>query len=141
MSANASQTTFLARTIIASDIWNECQAKSVRRAVRSEAAEMLRATATGPAAAVAIAYIEAGRIADQPSAGGMRQLADRAEADEQVRDRALHYHEQLERSVRVLQIAIVLLRLYLAIRLSALVLGNLVIGAVVWGAVAALRLV
>ena len=145
MSANDAQTTYLARTITASDIWNEYQAKSVRRAVRSEAADMLRATATGPAAADAIARAEseAARLADDPSAGGMKQLAARAQGDERIRDHALHDHEQLERSVRVLQIAIVLLGLYLATRFTTLMLGGLVIGlgAVAWGAVALLGIV
>ena len=141
MSANDAQTAYLARTIAASDIWNEYQAKSVRRVVRSEAAEMLRAMPAGPgvAAAIARADAEATRLGDDPASGGMKQLAERAHADEHARDHALHHHEQLERSVRVLQIAIVLVGLYLATRLEALVVGGLVLGfgAMLWGALAA----
>jgi hypothetical protein len=141
MSANDAQTAYLARTIGASDVWNEYQAKSVRRAIRSEAADMLRAGAGGPAAQAAIARAdaEAARLADDPTAGGMKQLSTRAHAFEQERDHALHRHEQLERSVRVLQIAIVLVGLYLATRLELLVVAGAVLGvaAIVWGAVAA----
>ncbi len=86
---------------------------------------------------------EAARLGDDPTGGGMKQLADRAHGDERVRDVALHHHEQLERSVRVLQIAIVLLGLYLATRLAALVWGGLAIGgaAVLWGIAAVLDLI
>ncbi len=139
MSANDAQTAYLARTITASDLWNEYQAKSVRRTIWSEAATQLAVTAN-PAAAAAIAQAraDADRMADDP-AGGMKQLAARAHADEQVRDRAHHLHEQLERSVRVLQIAIVLVGLYLATRFDALIAGGLFlgIGAIVWGLSAA----
>ena len=138
MSANDAQTTYLARTITASDLWNEYQAKSVRRTIWSEAATQLAAAANPNAAAIAQARADADRMADDP-AGGMKQLAARAHADEQVRDRAHHLHEQLERGVRVLQIAIVLVGLYLATRLDALIAGGLVlgIGAIVWGLIAA----
>lgn len=145
MSANDAQTTYLARTITSSDLWNEYQAKSVRHALREQAADELSVLATGPAAAAAIAHsrAEAARLADDPGATGMRQLADRAHADERARDHALHLHEQMERAVRVLQIAIVLVGLYLATRVQALIGLGIVLGlgAIAWGAVAALGIV
>ena len=145
MSANDAQTEYLARTITASDLWAEYQAKSVRRAVRLQAADALGVIAPGPAAAAAIARAtsEAARLADDPAGGGMKQIAVHARADEHVRDEALHHHAQLERSVRVLQIAIVLIGLYLATRLDFLVLLGAVLGAgaILWGALAALLLV
>ena len=145
MSANDAQTTYLARTIAASDIWNEYQAKSVRRAVRAEAADMLRATGSGPAAeaAAARADAEVARLADDPAGGGMKQLVESAHGDERVRDAALHHHEQLERSVRVLQISIVLLGLYLATRFAALIWSGVAIGAaaVLYGIAAVLDLI
>ena len=145
MSANDAQTTYLARTISASDVWNEYQAKSVRRTIRSEAADMLRAGSDGLAvkAAIARADSEAARLADDPQAGGMKQLSARAKTEEHERDDALQRHEQLERSVRVLQIAIVLVGLYLATRLELLVVAGAVLGlgALAWGVMAVAGLV
>lgn len=144
MGANDAQTTYLARTITASDLWNEYQAKSVRRTIWSEAADALAATSPGTAAAaIAHARSEADRMADEPPASGMKQLAARAHAEEHVRDHAHHLHVQLERAVRVLQIGIVLTGLYLATRIEALVLVGLVLGlaAIAWGIVAATGLV
>lgn len=141
MSANDAQTEYLARTIAASDLWNEYQGKSVRRAVFDEAAEALAALGTGPGTEAAIAHArhEAARMADEPGASGMKQIAVEARADEAERDRAHHRHGQLERGVRVLQIAIVLTGLYLATRLEALVVIGLVlgVGAILWSAIAA----
>ncbi len=143
--ANDAQTTYLAHTITASDLWNEYQAKSVRRTIWNEAADALEATAAAPPAQAAIAKArsEAARMTDDPAGGGMKQLAARAQADEHVRDHAHHLHEQLERSVRVLQIAIVLTGLYLATQIEALVRVGLLLGfgAMVWGVVAAVGLV
>ena len=135
--SNDAQTTYLAQTIAASDLWNEYQAKSVRRTIWSEAADALAASATttvptaspsGVEAAIDRARSEAARMGDDPAGGGMKQLAGRVQADEHVRDHAHHLHEQLERSVRVLQIAIVLTGLYLATQVEALVLVGLVLG-------------
>jgi hypothetical protein len=140
--ANDAQTTYLARTITASDLWNEYQAKSVRRTIWSESADALAAAGVG-ADVQARARADAARMADDPVGGGMKQLAARAQADEHVRDHAHHLHEQLERSVRVLQIAIVLTGLYLATQVEVLVLVGLVlgVGAIAFGVVAALGVV
>ncbi len=117
MSANDAQTAYLARTITASDLWNEYQAKSVRRTIFAEAADAM--TGSGAASALIVhARAEAARMADEPNGSGMTQLAAKAHAEEHARDRALHLHERLERSVRVLQIAIVLTGLYLATRIE-----------------------
>ncbi len=146
MGANDAQTTYLARIVTASDIWNEYQAKSVRRTIWSEAADAMEATGpTTPAAQATIAKArsEAARMSDEPHGDGMKQLAARAQADEHERDHADHTREQLERSVRALQIAIVLTGLYLATQMEMLVVIGLVIGigAIVWGAVTSLGLV
>lgn len=146
MGANDAQTTYLARIVTASDLWNEYQAKSVRRTIWSEAADAM--AATGPATPAALATIararaEAARMSDEPHGDGMKQLAARAQADEHARDHAYHLREELERSVRVLQIAIVLTGLYLATQLDVLVVLGLVlgIGAIAWGVVTGAGLV
>ena len=138
MSANDAQTAYLARTITASDLWAEYQAKSVRRTVRLEGADTIAATAPTAQAAIARAQSEAARLA-----ADMTQLAARAHADEHARDEALHHHEQLERAVRVLQIAIVLIGLYLATRLNLLVVLGAILGtgAILWGALAAASII
>lgn len=146
MGANDAQTTYLARIVTASDIWNEYQAKSVRRTIWTEAADAMEAAGTNtPAAAGAIAKArsEAARMADEPNGSGMKQLAARAQADEHERDRAFHLREQFERSVRALQIAIVLTGLYLATQLDVLVVIGLVLGAgaIVWGVITGAGLV
>ena len=146
MGANDAQTTYLARIVTASDLWNEYQAKSVRRTIWTEAADAMEATGPAtPAAAASIARArgEAARMTDDPQGGGMKQLASRAQQDEHERDHAYHLREQLERSVRALQIAIVLTGLYLATQMEVLVLIGLVLGAgaIVWGAVTGLGLI
>ena len=146
MGANDAQTTYLARIVTASDVWNEYQAKSVRRTIWNEAADAMLATGPNtPAAAATIAKsrADAARMEDDPQGSGMKQLAARAQANEHARDHAYHLREQLERSVRVLQIAVVLTGLYLATQVDALVVIGLVIGigAIVYGAITGLGLI
>ena len=146
MGANDAQTTYLARIVTASDHWNEYQAKSVRRTIWNAAANSMEAAGpTTPAAqaTIAKARAEAARMSDDPNGDGMKQISTLAQADEHARDHAYHLREQLERSVRALQIAIVLTGLYLATQMEALVLIGLVVGlgAIVWGVVTGAGLV
>jgi hypothetical protein len=81
-------------------------------------------------AKVAAARIGAARLENEPGHDGMRQLAARAQEEEHRRDHALHLHEGFERSVRALQIAIVLVGLFMATRLFWLLGVGATLGAV-----------
>ena len=139
MSGNDQQTVYLARDVAASDLWSQYQGKSVRHTVLLETAALLEAQAdlaasVQPAAAgtpavaaapdrsrldalIASTRTAAARLEDEPGHDGMKQVAARASQQEQARDHALQLHEGLERSVRGLQIAIVLVGLFMATRL------------------------
>ena len=144
MSGNDQQTAYLAHDVAASDLWSQYQGKSVRHTVLLETAQVLDVQAmllpvpqppaqaasqagqppgqAGDAAgriagAASAARASALRLEDDPAHDGMRQLSARAQAEENARDHALHLHEGLERSVRGLQIAIVLIGLFMATRL------------------------
>ncbi|MGI4747878.1 MAG: DUF4337 family protein [Janthinobacterium lividum] len=139
MSGNDQQTMYLANDVAASDLWSQYQGKSVRHTVMLQTADILesqaaflstesRQTATQaptPAqsakaqldAKIAASRVAAARLEDEPGHDGMRQLAARAQHEEHGRDHALHLHEGFERSVRALQIAIVLVGLFMATRL------------------------
>lgn len=127
MSTNDAQTAYLTAHIAASDTWTQYQAKSVRRAVYLQSAEVL--TTANPAAAGAARH-EAERMASEPGHDGMQQLADRAHEHEVHRDHEQRLHDGLERGVRGLQIAIVLVSLFVVTRLRWLLFGGTALGAV-----------
>jgi Domain of unknown function (DUF4337) len=135
MSGNDAQTAYLANHVSASDIWAQYQGKSVRRTVFSEAADALESqpgAATDPAirARIDAARKNAARMQSEPGHDGMEQLSARAEAFEHVRDHELHLYERMERSVRGLQIAIVLTGLFMATRMTWLLVCGGALGAV-----------
>ncbi len=154
MDAGDQQTAYLAHDVAASDLWSQYQGKSVRRTVMLDAADVLDGEAallpepTPPARADRIARMAAAdrsaaaQLADDPGHEGMRQIAARAQAEEGARDHALHLHEGLERSVRGLQIAIVLVGLFMVTRLFWLLFlgGALAAVAFVYGMLAGLGL-
>ncbi len=160
MSAGDQQTAYLAHDVAASDLWSQYQGKSVRRTVMLDAADVLDAEAAllpqpvpepGPAPpgradriarTAAADRTAAAHLADDPGHEGMRQVAARAQAEEAARDHALHLHEGLERSVRGLQIAIVLVGLFMVTRLFWLFFlgGALAATAFVYGVLAGLGL-
>ncbi len=128
MSGNDQQTVYLAKDVSASDLWSQYQGKSVRHTVLLETAALLEAEAalaTNPQPAnqgrldalIASTRAAAARLEDEPGHDGMKQVAARATQEEAARDHALELHEGLERSVRGLQIAIVLVGLFMATRL------------------------
>ncbi|MBE7211446.1 MAG: DUF4337 family protein [Gluconacetobacter diazotrophicus] len=120
MSANDQQTAYLAHDVAASDLWSQYQGKSVRRTVSQDTAAILDAEPAASdrsRAAADAARAAAVRLENDPGGDGMRQLSGRATAEEHLRDHALHLHEHLERGVRGLQIAIVLVGLFMATRL------------------------
>ena len=126
MSANDAQTNYLASHIAASDAWTQYQAKSVRRTVLQQSAISLEAAHADPAAAAA-ARGQAERMQAEPT-DGMEALASRAHADEHRRDHERHLHEGLERGVRGLQIAIVLVSLFVVTRATWLLAGGAALG-------------
>lgn len=152
MSGNDQQTAYLANDVAASDLWSQYQGKSVRHTVMLQTADILESeaaflSAVTPAAAaqnssptlsaraqldakIAASRTAAARLEDEPGHDGMRQLASRAQHEEHERDHALHLHEGFERSVRALQIAIVLVGLFMATRLFWLLGVGATLGAV-----------
>ncbi len=154
MDGGDQQTAYLAHDVAASDLWSQYQGKSVRRTVMLDAADVLDAEAallpvgapSGSADRIARAAASdraaAAQLADDPGHEGMRQVAARAQAEERGREQALHLHEGLERSVRGLQIAIVLVGLFMVTRLFSLLYlgGALAATAFVYGVLAGLGL-
>lgn len=152
MSGNDQQTQYLAKDVAASDLWSQYQGKSVRHTVMLQTADILdseaaflssmipptSAPSTTPAqsakgqldARIVASRAAAARLEDEPGHDGMRQLATRAQHEEHERDHALHLHEGFERSVRGLQIAIVLVGLFMATRLFWLLGVGAALGAV-----------
>jgi hypothetical protein len=113
MSGNDAQTEFLAHYVSAVDTWAQYQAKSTRRVVLSEAADIMASTAGAAGDPAIRSRIEtarnaAARMQSDPGKDGMEQLRTRAVAEEKLRDHELHRHEGLERGARGLQIAVVL---------------------------------
>ncbi len=128
MSANDAQTAYLADHVAASDLWTQYQAKSVRRTVLLQSAEVLDGQAPGGAAA-ARARAEAARMQSEPGHDGMEQLAERAHEQERGREHEFALYEGFERGVRGLQIAIVLAGLFLVTRLGWLLGLGVALGA------------
>jgi hypothetical protein len=145
--AREAQTAYLADHIGASDIWSEYQAKSVRRAVFAQTADLLEAlpNAADPtvAARAQKARAEAARMRSDVTTNGMEQLAARARATEQTRDREQHRGETLERAGGGLQLAIVLVTVSVVTETAALLFagGGLGLLAVTYGVLAALSLI
>ncbi len=149
MDGGDQQTAYLAHDVAASDLWSQYQGKSVRRTVMLDAADVLDAEAAllpdpappGRADRIARAAASdraaAAQLADDPGHEGMRQIAARAKNEEDAREHALRLHEGLERSVRGLQIAIVLVGLFMVTRLFFLLFlgGGLAALAFVYGVV------
>jgi hypothetical protein len=135
MSANDAQTEYLARYVAASDAWNQYQAKSVRKVAYSGFADVLEAQA-GPAPSdpvrqhIAAARANAARMQSDVGKDGMDQLSVRAHEEEAQRDHEKALHDRLERSVRGLQIAIVMLGLFIVTRLRWVLALGASLGAV-----------
>ncbi len=125
MSANDAQTAYLADHVAASDLWTQYQAKSVRRTVLLQSADVLDGQGAAGAGAgeaggerAARARSEAARMQSEPGHDGMEQLAERAHERERGREHEFALYEGFERGVRGLQIAIVLAGLFLVTRLG-----------------------
>ena len=147
MSANDSQVGYLAAHITASDTWAQYQAKSIRRAVFLETAEMMEqqgGTAPDPTLVkrIATARDQAERMQNDPGKDGMKQLAEKAHEHEKVREEELKKHDYYELSARGLQIGIVLAGLFIVTQFIVLMWAGGALGLIAsaWGAAVALGL-
>lgn len=126
------QTNYLAGHIAASNIWAQYQAKSVRNAVLTSQAEVLKSlpNASDPAIQqrIAAALARAAHMRSEPGDDGMEQLAARAHAQEHMRDHEMHRKDMLEVASGGLQIAIVLASISVVIELPALMFGSVLLG-------------
>ena len=110
----ASQTQALTHNIEAANLWNFFQAKTIRMTTLRTAAESLSAQTGSQASDAATAQIAkwretADRYDSEPSSGeGRKELAARAKAAEEKRDRSMAAYHQYELASGAVQIAIVL---------------------------------
>jgi len=70
---------------------------------------------------------------DEPQEDGMKQVAERAKAEERARDEAFHRYHEFELVVGALQIAIVLASVAVVTRILALAVAAGIIGAIAAG--------
>ena len=126
------QTNYLSSHIAASDTWAQYQAKAVRRTVLVAEVEMLQSSpkASDPAMQQRIAGVQAhaARMRSEPGADGMEQLAQRAHAQEHLRDHELHRKDILEIASGGLQIAIVLASISVVIDMPLFMIGSVILG-------------
>ena len=135
MGEKSSQNEYLTHHIAASDAWAFFQAKNVRSAVQRTAADVMESlpNSADPAVRKRIdtARAEAARLRDDPTEGdGSKQIAEKAHAEEHLREHAFHRYHLFEIVVGALQIAIVLSSVSVVTRVLALAYGAAAIGAV-----------
>jgi len=107
----AAQTTATAANIEASNLWAFFQAKTIRQTTLRTAAEQVEAANAGEAAKTQVAKWKetAERYQTEPETGeGRKELAARAKAAEQKRDRSMSAYHHYEVASAAVQIAIVL---------------------------------
>ncbi len=131
----AAQTEYLTNHVALSNEWAFYQAKNLRAVVRTSEADLLASlpSAAEPAVQARIkeARASADRMRDDPASGdGMKQLAEKAQAQETERNEAAHRYHNYEYAVGLLQLAIVLASVSVVIRIRAMTIGAGVIGAV-----------
>ena len=141
------QTSFLANHISASNTWSQYQAKSVRRVVLNQSADILQAIPTEDptdrARHVGEIRTQADRMRYESGADGMEQLAVRAHDLEHARNHQAHRHHGLEMASGGLQLSIVLISVSLITGVGALLIGGGILGlsAAAYGLLAAASLV
>jgi hypothetical protein len=113
MGEKGAQNQYLTHHIALSDDWGFFQAKNMRATVRAAEATVLESLPSDPA-----------------KGDGMKQLAERAEAQAEMRDHAFHRYHQYEIVVGGLQIAIVLASVSVVTRVVALAYAGGLLGAV-----------
>jgi hypothetical protein len=130
----ASQTGYLTHHVAVSDAWSFYQAKNMRAAVKDTEAQLLASLPNTAEPAVQARIKEAqdyaARMRDDPQGGdGMKQLAQRARAEEAARNEAYHRYHNYEYAAGALEIAIVLASVSVITRARLLTLVAVVIGA------------
>ena len=132
MGEKSSQNAYLTHHIAVSDDWAFFQAKNLRAVTHETAAEVLESLPASPKIddRIAQARASAARLRDDPKGGeGMKQLAEKAKAQEMERDAAFHLYHYYEFTVGALEIAIVLASVSVVTRMRALTVGAGVVGA------------
>jgi hypothetical protein len=134
MGEKAAQNAYLTHHIALSDDYAFYQAKNARATTWAAEAGVLanlpNAADAGPQAEIKRAKETEARLRDEPGGDGMKQVAERAEANKAARDEAFHHYHQFELVVGALQIAIVLASVAVVTRIVALAIGAGVLGAV-----------
>jgi hypothetical protein len=137
MGEKGAQNEYLTHHVAVADDWAFYQAKNLRAAVLAAEAGILanlpNAADPGPQAEIKRAHENEARMRDEPQGDGMKQLAERAKAQEAARDEAFHRYHQFELVVGALQISIVLASVAVVTRVTALALGAGVVGAIAAG--------
>ena len=135
MGEKSSQNAYLAHNIQASDSWAFFQAKNVRASVQRAAADIMESqpNSADPAVRKRIdaARADAARLRDDPVEGdGSKQIAEKAHAEEHLREHAFHRYHLFEIVVGALQISIVLSSVSVVTRVLALAYAAATIGTV-----------
>ncbi|WP_158928575.1 DUF4337 domain-containing protein [Acidisphaera sp. S103] len=129
----AAQNAYLTHHVALSNDWAFYQAKNLRSVVRTSEADLLASLPNAADPAIMARIKEAkdysARMRDDPQGGeGMKQLADKASAEEADRDVAEHRYHSYEYAVGALEIAIVLASVSIVTRMRALTFGAGAIG-------------
>ncbi len=132
--AKSAENAYLTHHIAVSDDWAFYQAKNLRLTVRSAEADLLSSLPNADDAAIQGRIKDAkdyvARAQDDPRAGdGMKQLAETAHHQEEIRDHAFHQYHIYEYAAGALEIAIVLSSVSVVTRIRTLARAAMVIGA------------
>lgn len=124
MGAKSAQTSYLTYHIALSNDWSFYQAKNARAVIRGLEANLLEIQPNAQDEAVqkkiAAARAEIARLRDEPGGDGMKQLMEKARANETQRNHYEHQYHLYEMIVGALQIAIVLASVSVVTRMALL---------------------
>jgi hypothetical protein len=131
----AAQTAYLTHHVTWTNDWAFYQAKNLRAVVRTSAADLLASlpNAEDPKIQARIKESQdiAARLRDDPEGGeGMKQLAVKAQFEQEQRDAAAERYHIYEYAVGGLQLAIVLASVSLVTRVRSMTIGAGLVGAV-----------
>lgn len=134
MEEKAAQNAYLTHHIAVSDDWSFFQGKNVRATVRAAEASILESLPNASdetiRGRIQTARENEARLRDEPGADGMKQLAERAQRQTELREHEFHRYHQFELVVGALQIAIVLASVSVVTRVRPLAAAGGLIGAV-----------
>lgn len=126
-----SQNAYITHHVTVTDDWAFFQAKNVRATMFAAEADILASINPpdpGAQAKIVQAQKNEARMRDEPNGDGMKQLGERAKAEEAARDLAFHRYHEFEIVVGALQIAIVLASVAVVTSITALAIGAAAIG-------------